>query len=134
MAITLPQPGNDIDAVAFGQPVANQLNALVPTVWFTLVLSAPWIHWVGQTVQYRKVGDMVQIRGRGTGGTGNTAFNPFAILPSGFRPPADLMIIGSGVYASAWMSLTIQIAPSGQITPMSNSNDLCPTISFSTTA
>ncbi|MET0466481.1 MAG: hypothetical protein ABW007_25205 [Chitinophagaceae bacterium] len=28
MAIAIPQPGNDLDATAFGQPVANAVNSL----------------------------------------------------------------------------------------------------------
>lgn len=44
---------------------------------------APW-----QTCQYRKVGDIVQIRGLVAGGTiGLAVFN----LPAGFRPPGQLL-------------------------------------------
>lgn len=101
MAITLPQPGNDIDAVAFGQPVANQLNALVPTVWYNPVYSNGWSGLTVNSIQptqYRKIGDIVYLRGAMVGGTnGVVAFT----LPSGFRPPLTLfpasIITGGGL-------------------------------------
>jgi len=58
-----------------------------PPAWTAVGLAAPWsnIGGTSQSLQYRKIGDIVQIRGelRFTMPGGN----PVAVLPVGFRPP-----------------------------------------------
>jgi hypothetical protein len=131
MAITVPQPGNDIDAVLFGQPVANQLNALVPTVWYNLVYSNNWSARtdIGQGAGYRKIGDIVYLRGLIAYGTVNVAA---ATLPTGFRPPAQLYyptVVGGGIFGY------ITINGVGQIVPwVANNGQVSLDFAFSTVA
>lgn len=116
MAITLPQPGNDLDAIGFGQPVATQLNALVPTVWYNVVFTNSWSNAGGtwQTVQYRKIGDIVYIRGyMGAGGLAN---QPAFTLPVGFRPPKDLAL-DTDTFAGGNMHASVLILISGAVQP-----------------
>jgi hypothetical protein len=84
MAITVPAAGQPVSASTFGIPVANQLNGIAPTAWTNLTLQNGWTNASGQqAAQYRKIGDMVQLRGGIAGGTLNAiAFT----LPVGFRP------------------------------------------------
>lgn len=59
------------------------------TPWIAVTFQGAHVNFGGnrQTVQYRKQGDMVQLRGSfKTGAVGSTVF----ILPAGFRPPAAL--------------------------------------------
>ncbi len=61
-----------------------------------------------QTVQYRKQGDMVQVRGLfRTGAVGSTVFT----LPVGFRPPASLGFVVDSNSAFG----RINVDPSGQV-------------------
>lgn len=85
---------------------------LDPTTWTAPVLLNGWVN-VGapsQVAQYRRVGDIVSIRGVITaGGIGLNAF----VLPVGFRPPADLTFSCSA--NGAFGSLTVTAA--GAVTP-----------------
>ncbi len=75
--------------------------------------AANWGNFGGafQTVQYRKVGDMVQLRGE-AGSTGaNAANSVVTTLPVGFRPPATLQWIAE---LGANMGF-IQINNAGQV-------------------
>lgn len=58
-----------------------------PTPWTAVTFQNGWVNYgFGfQVAQYRKVGDMVQVRGFIKSGTGVTAA---FTLPTGFRPPA----------------------------------------------
>lgn len=59
-------------------------------LWSTPTLLNSWVNAGGvyQVAQYRKIGDVVQLRGSVKNGTVGTAmFN----LPTGFRPPAQLV-------------------------------------------
>lgn len=67
-----------------------ELITTVPTGWASPTLLNSWVNAGGvyQVAQYRKVGDMVQLRGSVKNGTVGTAmFN----LPAGFRPPAQVV-------------------------------------------
>lgn len=59
----------------------------VRTAWAAVTFTNSWVNYGSgfQEVQYRKVGDMVQLRGTMKNGT--TA-GPAFTLPVGFRPPA----------------------------------------------
>lgn len=60
-----------------------------PTDWTPVTFTNSWVNFGGvyNTCQYRKVGDIVYLRGLMSSGTiGLASFT----LPAGFRPPADL--------------------------------------------
>ncbi len=60
----------------------------VPTDWTNLPLQGVWTNYAGwQTCQYRKEGDRVYLRGVCSGG----AIGNVAVLPIGFRPPANVI-------------------------------------------
>lgn len=90
VAVTLPA----LSPVVSGQYVAvlaagadRLILGAVSTPWTALTLTNSWTNTSGfQTGQYRRVGDMVHLRGYLTAGTnGASAFT----LPAGFRPPAS---------------------------------------------
>jgi len=59
------------------------VDTITPTAWTAVTFQNGWSNLVG-LCQYRKVGDMVQVRGIIKGGTsGSVAFT----MPVGFRPP-----------------------------------------------
>lgn len=97
---------------------AADLNAaLASTAWTAVTFTNSWVDFGSghQAVQYRKVGDMVQVRGLMKTGTINTvAFT----LPSGFRPPATLL------YACVSNDLfgELQVTSAGTVTPAAGSN------------
>ena len=82
MAITVPVAGNEVSVTDFGKPVADQLNALVPTAWANLTLQNSWANYQ-VTCRYRKVGDICYLQGCAHGGANNTVV---FTLPVGFRP------------------------------------------------
>jgi hypothetical protein len=95
--ITVPVEGDVISANAWGAPISNAVNsntsaiaAIQPTVWTNLPLINGWVNWGSgvQNAQYRRIGDIVYIRG-GIKGPG-TASNVWSSLPAGFRPPAQV--------------------------------------------
>lgn len=91
---------------AWGNAVADAVNAnttaRTPGAWTALTLTNGWQSYGSgyQVAQYRKVGDMVQVRGL----VKNTGISPpstLAVLPTGHRPPANLQFAqeGSGAHA-----------------------------------
>lgn len=69
------------------------------TAWTGVTFATGWTNLGGsyQTVQYRKVGDIVHARGV-LGITINRAAGaPIFTFPAGFRPPADLITVQFGV-------------------------------------
>lgn len=93
--------GDDIEAIL---DEIDTLQALTtPTAWTNVTFSGTWVNsgsgW--QDVQYRKLGDMVQLRGSCTLGaavSGTTIFT----LPVGFRPPARLSFATEGSANFRW--------------------------------
>lgn len=75
-------------AVASGAPEWVR-KAVSDSAWVTPSLSSSWASIAGfQPLQYRKLGDKVQIRGAASGGaTGSTMFT----LPAGLRPAYDTL-------------------------------------------
>lgn len=75
------------------------IPAVAVTPWVALPFAAGWGNFGGgyQTCQYRKHGDMVQLRGLAATTT-TTAATTMGTLPAGFRPPADVLTIAK----SAW--------------------------------
>jgi len=98
MAIVRPTTKTLISTTNWGIPITDEVNRLttltggnVPTAWTPLTLLNGWLNYGGSydIAQYRKIGDIVQIRGVINSGTiGSPAFN----LPSGFRPLKGLAI------------------------------------------
>ena len=111
MAITVPQPTWNISAVDFGQPVANQLNALAPTAWTNLTLQNSWTALTA--CQYRKVNDIVYVRGSMQNGT-PAAGTVLATLPSGFRPTATFYVT-QPYYFGGWKHGVLQLEPTGDV-------------------
>lgn len=115
MAITVPVTKTKIATAAWGIPITNEVNRLTTqsntnttditnlktatavTAWTAPSFTNGWGHHNvnAHPVKYRKVGDVVEVRGVATGGAlGSQMF----VLPAGFRPPFD---IGFVVYAGA---------------------------------
>lgn len=123
MAITVPVIGQEISVATFGAPVANEVNRMTPLV----VAPTPWVgvtflnNWVNfaagfQLVQYRKIGDIVSIRGLMKSGTIET---PSFVLPAGFVPPATVQF----ATASNALFAYFEVRPDGNMvvkTPSSN--------------
>lgn len=117
MAITVPQPGQQVSAELFGIPVANQLNTWIPTTWTTVPLSAGVISTPNnQAFQYRKFGDIVQVRGVITINAGVGAGSTVAVgtMPSGFRPPVALIFPAMCGW-TAEGACRMDFTPAGQI-------------------
>lgn len=60
-----------------------------PTAWTSLTLSAGWTG----TFEYRKIGDMVWLRGLNL--VAGTLGVTMATLPAGFRPPASVVLLSA---------------------------------------
>jgi hypothetical protein len=112
MAVTVPVAGTEITVTNFGKPVADQLNALVPTAWTAVPLQNSWANYGAPypTIACRKVGDVVYLRGLINGGTTNTIC---ATLPVGFRPAHDThFVVASN---DSWGVLLIRTAGTIQV-------------------
>lgn len=137
MPIPYPVSKTIISTTQWGIPVTDEVNRLAtaelanrPTPWAAVSFLSGWNNYGQgfQTCQYRKIGDVVYLRGLMTGG----AMAQFAfVLPSGFRPPARIQIVTQASGAFAWFS----IDNAGNMNPENGSpaayNINC---SFSTTA
>jgi hypothetical protein len=67
-------------------------DAPTPTAWTAPTFSNGWINFGGayNVAQYRKIGDIVYLRGMiKSGSIASAAFT----LPSGFRPPSDTILV-----------------------------------------
>lgn len=113
--------------------------ALIPqvdvTAWTALPLNGNWtaIGGTSAPVQYRKVGDMVQIRGEVRFAVGGG--NPMATLPVGFRSPYVQMYAAPNRTAANGSQLTIRIWETGamDVLGLSTGTDFSlGTIQFST--
>jgi len=100
MAIPLPVTRTIIQTNAWGIPITNAVNtnttdianlktATAVTAWTALSLQNGWTNYGSgvQTLQYRKVGDIVYVRG-GLKAPGTASV--CATLPVGFRAPFQL--------------------------------------------
>lgn len=97
---------------ALAEAVEAVLVADDPSAWTAVTFTNSWVNFGGtdQVAQYRKVGDVVELRGSiKTGTIGNAAFT----LPSGFRPPADTPF---GVESNAAHG-RVTITSAGVVTP-----------------
>lgn len=128
MAITVPIDGQEISASTFGAPVANEVNRMTPlvvapTAWTNVIFQNSWVNYGSgeQNIQYRKIGDVVYLRGvMKSGGLSTVAFT----LPTGFRPIASLAFAVSS--AGAFGNLSVY--STGEVIPANGS-----TVSFHVT-
>jgi hypothetical protein len=98
MAINPPVAGSEINATAWGIPLTNEVNRLTPlviapTAWVALPLNtgAGWAAAGGyQAPQYRRINDIVYLRGTANRTPNTPVDGVIATLPSGFRPPATV--------------------------------------------
>ncbi len=116
MAITVPAPGQMIDANTFGKPVADQLNAMAATAWATLPLNG-WTAISGRTPMYRKIGDVVYFKGNAVGAAGTGAGSngiSGATIPAGFRPIVYEELV-TFCYNGGWTYCNISIDTDGTL-------------------
>lgn len=97
--------------------IESGLVALNPTAWTAVTFQNGWSNFGGgyQAAQYRKIGDVVQVRGLIKSGTvGSAAFT----LPAGFRPVLDesRAVISNGVFGALYINAA------GIVTPFVGSN------------
>lgn len=132
MAITVPTTKTVISTTAFGIPVANWINSNTPTAWTTLPLSNGWVS-SESLPQYRKIGDIVYVRGN----AGNGAAGTIGTLPVGFRPPSS-MRIGRVIFNGAFVVASLDFSTAGVIATgfgFPANTTICPLdFYFSTTA
>lgn len=95
MAITRPVTKTIISTTGWGVPITDEVNALraalialQPSPWTAPTLQSGWQNEGGgqQVMQYRKVADIVQLRGVIRNGTMSTLFT----LPANHMPPMGL--------------------------------------------
>lgn len=80
MVLVRPVTRTRISTETFGHPVFDWITANTPTAWTTATLQNGWVH--EYPMQYRKVGDVVFIRGTIKDGTMNSNITT---LPVGYR-------------------------------------------------
>ncbi len=125
MPITPPIAHGNIDSAAWGIPITNEVNRLTAltavTAWTAVTFANGWANVAGHgTVQYRKIGDEVELRGRMAAGTmQNTAFT----LPAGFRPAAIYQFpVASADAGGNWIFGQIEVQTTGIVKPSAGTN------------
>ncbi|MET0786901.1 MAG: hypothetical protein ABWY25_09360 [Paenisporosarcina sp.] len=120
MPITVPTTKTVISTVPWGIPITNEVNALraeldglKPTAWtdVTTFING-WTNHGGTThpVKFRKVGDVVEVRGTTAGGVLPSQIFTF---PVGYRPVHDH---GFVVYSLGTAIATVSIEANGVVT------------------
>lgn len=82
-------------------------SVAVETAWTAPTLLNSWVNYNGathQVAQYRKVGDLVYVRGFIKSGT-TTAGTVLLTLPVGFRPPMQVNFASSANFAAAGLNV-----------------------------
>jgi hypothetical protein len=138
MAIVRPITKTKIQTLEWGIPITDEVNRLttltgsnVPTAWVTATLQNGFTHFAGAPLQYRKRGDMVDIRGRVDGSADWLAI---FTLPVGYRPPKDQQFIVPCVN-TVWTAGIMQITTvDGAFVKGSVGTSWSPLFSYSVTA
>jgi hypothetical protein len=107
-----------ITAANFGAGFASAAS-VTPTAWTAVPLVNGWVNLnVGAygVAAYRKVGDMVQVRGIVASGVG-----VIATLPAGFRPPVTVLTIQGGSSAFAAPNM-VAFSPNGDVSVSYNTS------------
>jgi hypothetical protein len=106
--------------------------------WTTLTPINGWTAGTAGSglLQYRKIGDLVTLRGQGIGGAHNSVMT---VLPAGFRPPTPTFSTVNYMYQGAITFGLVTIYNNGNITVQAPNgaapqNIILDNISFSTTA
>lgn len=123
MPIPIPVTKTKISTLGWGIPMTNEVNRLtaltLPTAWTTPAFLngwGPYLAATSQGTQYRKIGDIVYLRGNmANGALGSDAFT----LPVGFRPPGRLFI--AAIVAGGVLGYVV-IDGSGAVVPNGSSN------------
>lgn len=111
MPFTRPVAGVPVTVEDFGQPVYDLIK---PTAWVRPTLLNSWTDKTTTGfVAYRRVGDIVYLRGYVGGGAVSTAIYA---LPAGFRPPYSVSVASVSYSVSGlWGSAKLDINTDGNI-------------------
>lgn len=132
MPISRPTTKTIISTQGWGIPITDEVNRLTTqsdsntsrvtaleaatakTTWTNATLLNGWVNMGApmNVTQYRKIGDIVYLRGYVYGGSAGT--NLFT-LPVGFRPPATLAIPCSGWTGTARATIEHQVKADGSV-------------------
>ena len=101
-------------SASWGATVATAITELQQGPWTAFPFTAPWTNWSTldpswQNCEYRKVGDLVQLRGLAR--RANAAGQTLGYLPAGFQPLKRLH--HTSVCDAVWTYVVIE--PSGQV-------------------
>jgi len=130
MPIPIPVTKTKIATVPWGIPITNEVNRLTtattPSAWIAPTFLNGWVNFGSgqQVAQYRKVGDLVYLRGVVKSGTlGASAFN----LPAGYRPPLDLAfaVSSAGAFGNIAVNATGDVIPANGNVVSFHFNGVC---------
>jgi hypothetical protein len=140
MAIPIPISRTKIATAPWGIPITNEVNRLTTqsdknttdvaalktatatTAWAAVSLLNGWVVSPGSPVMYRKIGDIVYLKGRMQSGA--MLQNAF-VLPVGFRPPITQQFpCGSADAGGSWIFGLIEIGDTtvGTCAPRAGTN------------
>lgn len=108
----------------------GRVDDLEGVAWTAVSFQNSWVNGSSQPAQYRKIGDVVHLRGHIGGGTlSTTAFT----LPVGYRPPNNLYFTILGTGAAAGYFALLSTAGAFNVYGPSNANMHFNAINFSVT-
>lgn len=104
---------------------------ITPSAWTNITLASglAWEDQLGSRPQYRKVGDMVELRGavkKSNGGNFTVSPQSVATLPVGFRPPAMVYSVQSSAFQGGYGYNRMEILQNGLIRFFFQSNAYTP--------
>jgi hypothetical protein len=108
---------------------ANYINNLIDGVWQNVTLSANWasLGSAFNTLQCRKVGNKIELRGGIDKSTTKVALETFATLPAEYRPAKRVI---AGCLCGPTQIQRIDIYPSGEINLAASVNSTCQFLIF----
>jgi hypothetical protein len=122
------EPGDPYDLLLNDAWAAEVADTITPTAWTAVTFTNSWVNFGAgeQDVEYRKIGDLVFVRGAMKSGTvGSASFT----LPVGFRPPA--IVYFAVPSNSLYGQFRISSAGAATLTSGSNVSALLDGVSFS---